>query len=60
MPYCVTSANSRHTATVLCTSAKIWQSRTSYVRKPLYEMPDAPRLGIEGENNGIGGIPKRK
>lgn len=26
----------------------------------LSEMPDAPRLGIEGENNGIGGIPKRK
>ena len=26
----------------------------------LSEMPDAPRLGIEGGNNGIGGIPKRK
>ena len=55
-----TAHNSGHMATVLCISAQIRQSRTSYVRKPLYEMPDAPRLGIEGENNGIGGIPKRK
>ena len=26
----------------------------------LSEMPDAPGLGIEGENNEIAGIPKRK
>ena len=35
-------------------------SATSFIRRTLSEMPDAPRLGIEGENNGIGGIPKRK
>jgi len=31
-----------------------------YMNDELSEMPDAPRLGIEGENNGIGGISKRK
>jgi len=34
-------------------------SATSFIRNPLSEMPDAPRLGIEGENNGIR-ISKRK
>jgi len=35
-------------------------SATSFIRKTLSEMPNSPRLGIGGENNGIGGIPKRK
>ena len=34
---CETAYNSGHTATVLRTSAKIRQSRNSYVRIPLYE-----------------------
>jgi len=53
-----TADKSGHTATLR--SAQIRQSRTSYTRWTLSEMPDAPRLGIEGENNGISGIPKRK
>jgi len=43
----------------LCPNPRL-SARTSDTRNPLSEMPDAPRLGIEGENNGIGGIPKRK
>lgn len=34
-------------------------ARTSDTRNTLSEIPDAPRLEIEGENNGIG-IPKPK
>ena len=30
-----------------------------FIQEKLSEMPDAPRLEIEGENNGIG-IPKPK
>jgi len=47
---------SGHTFMVLSTFAQIGSLRllTSYVRRTLSEMPDAPRLEIEGENNGIG------
>jgi len=47
-----TSDNSKHTATLW--SAQIRQSRTWYVRLPLSEMPDTPKLRIGNKNNGIG------
>jgi len=50
-----TSYNSGHTATVLRTSAKIRQSRTSYVRKPLSEIVAE---GLQLEKNWFKAIQK--
>ena len=48
-----TSDNSGHTAIVLRTStyAQIRQSRTSYVRRTLSEMPKPPKLKIRRNQN---------
>ena len=46
--------NSGYTATLRSAQIGSLRSPTSYVRRTLSEMPDAPRLEIEGEDNGIG------